>query len=137
MHNYIIIWKAKYLEGNAGSVDPSVFVLLLARADTKLAYNMPVRALAAEHVLVDDEALETDRPACVDAAGADTNLGAKAVAEAVGEARRRVHERARGVDATAERRCRGRVLGHDAVRVVRRVRVDVRHRCRERRHGEH
>ena len=56
---------------------------------------------------------------------ADAHLSTKAISEAVGEARARVDEHPRRVDAADERAGRLGVLGYDAVCVVRAVRVDV------------
>lgn len=82
-------------------------------------------ALAADLVLVDHEALEADGAAGVDLVGADADLGAEAVAHAVGEARGGVPVDARGVDAGHEplgARLRAR---QDDVRVLGAVGVDV------------
>lgn len=114
-----------------------VSFLSLARAE--LANDVALRAPAFEHVLVRDEPLEPDGSPCVNASGADPDLRAEAIAEAVREARTRIHERARRVDPAAECRCRRAVLSDDAVGVVRGVRVDEAHRVRERgrrAHGE-
>ena len=65
------------------------------------------------------------------------HLSTKAIAEPVGEARARVDEDARRVDAAHERAGRLGVLGYDAVGVVRAVSVDVRDGGGQRRHGAH
>ena len=114
-----------------------MFVLLLALADPKLAHHMALLPLAPHHVLVCDKPLQTDRSPCVYATGANADLCAEPVSESVREPRARVHERPRRVHAPAERRRGGLVLGDDAVRVVRRVRVDMADRGLERGHGEH
>ena len=61
----------------------------------------------------------------MDPPGANPHLGTKAISEAVGEARARIDEHARRVDAADERARGGGGLGDDAVGVVRAVRVDV------------
>ena len=73
----------------------------------------------------------------MDPPSADAYLSSKAITEAVGKPRARIHEHPRRVDATHERAARGSRLRHDAVCVVRAVRVDVRDRGSERLHGAH
>ena len=118
-------------------MDGLVRVLFLPRFPTKLADNVTLLALAPQNVLVRYEALESDRPTCVDPPRADAHLGTKAIAESVGEARARVDEHAGRVDAAHERAGRLGVLSYDAVRVVRAVRVDVRDGCGQGRYGAH
>ena len=84
-----------------------------------------VRRGRPQEPLVRQEARDADRAPRVDAAGRDAEFGAEAEAEAVGEARGRVVEDVRRVDEAQERVGDGRVLGDDALRVARRVRVDV------------
>lgn len=117
-------------------VDPSVFVLLLPLPNPKLADDVALFTLAPHHVLVRHKALQAHWAARVDPARADPDLRAEPIAEPVRKARAGVHERPRGVDAAAERRRGALVLGDDAVRVVRAVRVDVRDGGGERGHGE-
>ena len=103
-----------------------VRILPLALPAPELAHDVSVRALAPQHVLIRDEPLEPNGPPRVDPPRADPDLRAKAIPEAVGKARARVDEHARRVDAAHERAARVSRLRHDAVRVVRAVRVDVR-----------
>jgi hypothetical protein len=114
-----------------------VRILPLALPAPKLANDVPVRTLDPQHVLEGHESLEPDWPARVDPPRADADLGAKAIAEAVSEARTRVHEDARRGDAVHERAAYRSGLRHDAVGVVRTTRVDVRDRGGERRYGAH
>lgn len=92
-----------------------------------LAISQRDLAVAPELVLVDHEALKPDGAARVDLVGADADLGAEAVAHAVGHAGGRVPVDAGGVDAGHE--ALGEVLlrRQDRVRVLRPVRVDVGH----------
>lgn len=113
-----------------------MLVLLLASTHTKFADNVAVLAFTPEHVLVDDKALESDGAPCMYAPGADAHLRTKAVPEPICEPGAGVDKRPCRVDATTEDGSRILVLGDDAVRVVRRVSVDVRNCGRERRHGE-
>ncbi|CRK28412.1 hypothetical protein BN1708_004638 [Verticillium longisporum] len=83
-------------------------------------------AVAAQLVLVDHEALEADGPAGVDLVGADADLGAEAVAHAVGHARRRVPVAAGRVDGGHEALGGVGVGRQDEVRVLGRVGVNVR-----------
>ena len=124
-------------EGHSRSVDPPVLVPLLAFTRAELAHYMALLALASQHVLVRDEALQTHWPACVDASRTDADLRAKSIAEPVREPCARVHERPRRIHPSAERRRDRLVLSDDAVRVVRRVRIDVPDCGGNRRHGEH
>lgn len=117
-------------------VDLSVFVLLLPLADAKLADDVALVILAPHHVLVCHKALQTHWAARVDPACADPHLRAEPIPEPVRKARAGVHERPCGVDTAAERRRGAFVLGDDAVRVVRAVRVDVRDGGGEGGHGE-
>jgi hypothetical protein len=71
------------------------------------------------------EPLKADRPSGVRLAGRDADLGAKAVAEAVGEARARVDKDAGRIDPAAEALHARLVLGDDRVGVFGRVVVDV------------
>ena len=76
---------------------------------------------AAQDPLVGREALEPDRPARVELAGRDADLGAEAEAEAVGEARGAVPEDVGRVDGGEEALGGGAVLRDDGVGVVRAV----------------
>ena len=82
---------------------------------------------APDLVLVNHQALEADGATRVDLVGADADLGAEAVAHAVGEARGRVPVSSRAVDGRHE--ALGELLGRgqDGVGVVRAVLVDVGH----------
>jgi hypothetical protein len=105
--------------------DGLVRVLFLPGSPAKFPNDMALFVLAPQDVLVRHESLKPDRTTRVDPPGADPHLSTKAIPEAVGEARARVDEYARRVDAADERaRCVGG-LGDDAVGVVRAVRVDV------------
>ena len=98
---------------------------------------MSLLILTAQYILVRHEALESDRSTRVQAGSAHADLRAEAISEAIREARGRVHERARAVDALDEL---ARGLGgcrDDGIGVVRAVRVDVSYGCAERGHGEH
>lgn len=68
------------------SLNLPMLVSLLSLAGAELASDMALRAPAFEHVLVRDEPLEPDGPPRVDAPGADPDLRAEAVAEAVRKA---------------------------------------------------
>ena len=118
-------------------MDGLVRVLFLAVLAPKLPDDVTLLALAPQDILVRHEPLEPDRPTRVDPSRADAHLGAKAISEAVGEARARVDEHARRVDAAYERACGVGRLGDDAVGVVRAVLVDVRDGGAEGRHGAH
>ena len=82
-------------------------------------------ARAGEAVFVGDDAVQADRAAGVQLAGADANLGTEAVAEAVGEAGGTVVEDVGGVDLGEEARGGGGVAGDDGVGVVRAVLLDM------------
>ena len=112
-------------------------ILPLALPTPKLAHDVPIYALTPQYVLVRDEPLKPDGPASVDPPRADTDLSTKAIAETICKAGARVYEYARRVDTAYK--CAARCIGlrHDAVRVVRAVRVDVRNCSGERRHGAH
>jgi len=112
-------------------------VLFLPRLPTKLPNDMTARAPTPQNVLVRHESIKSDGPARVDAAGADPNFGAEAIAETVGEARARVDEDPGRVNAADEGAAGRRGLGNDAVGVVRAVRVDVRDGRGEGGYGEH
>lgn len=78
---------------------------------------------------------ESDRSACMRLARRDSDLGPEPVPEPVRKARARIDVHACGIDPATER---ARVLfrlGHDRVRVVGRVRVDVRDSGTEGRDG--
>ena len=124
-------------ERQFGCADRLVRILPLALPAPKLAHDVPIYPLTPQHVLVRDEPLEPDRSARVDPPRADADLSTKAIAEAVGEARARVYEHARRINAAHKRATSCSGLRHDAVRVVRAVRVDVRDRGGERRHDAH
>ncbi len=98
---------------------------------------MPVGPRALQHVLVDDQPLQTDWPACMNPARADPDFRFRpeTVPETVREARTCVDERSRRVHCLAKRGRRCRVLRHNAVRVVRRVRIDELHGRGERGHS--
>lgn len=89
-------------------------------------------ARAGEAVFVGDDAIEAHGTARVELAGADADLGAEAVAKAIGEARGAVVEDVGGVDFGEEARGGGGVLGEDGVSVVRAVLFDVAERGVER-----
>ena len=68
--------------------------------------------------LLRGEALDPDRPARMELVGADPDLGAETVLEAVGEAGRGIdHDRA-GIDLAQEALCTTQVLGDDGVGVL-------------------
>jgi hypothetical protein len=94
-----------FSERQFGCADRLVRILPLAPPAPKLAYDVPVCTLTPKHVLVRDKPLEPDWPARVDPPRADADLGAKAIAEAVSEARTRVHEDARPSRRRARTRC--------------------------------
>mmetsp|Transcript_2529 Transcript_2529/g.7933 ORF Transcript_2529/g.7933 Transcript_2529/m.7933 type:complete len:559 (+) Transcript_2529:22-1698(+) len=102
-----------------------VLVRVRLRAAAELGRRVAARRRGPQEPLVGEEAVDAHGPARVDAARRDAQLRAEAEAEAVGEARGRVVEDVRRVDEAQERVGDGRVLGDDALRVARRVRVDV------------
>ena len=62
-HRYIVIFvyvdRTHPSERDASHIDFGMLVLLLARTDPELTDDVPVRAFTTEHVLVNNEALET------------------------------------------------------------------------------
>ena len=123
-------------EWNRIGVDGRVLIPLLPLSAPKFPNDVPVLAFAPQHILVRDQALQSDRSARVYAPGADSHFGAEPIPEPVREARARVDEHARRVDAARERAGGGDVLGDDAVSVMRGMRVDVLHGGREGRQSE-
>ena len=112
-------------------------VLLFSGSLSKLADDMSILALASQDVLVRHQSVKSDGSTCVDAPGADPDLGTETISKAVGEARTRVDEHARRVDATdkgAARVCR---LGDDAISMVRAMLVDVGYGGSQGGHGAH
>ena len=71
------------------------------------------------------ELLGADRPARVEFAGGDSDLGAKAELAAIGKLRRGIVQHDRGIDLAEELRRGGRILGDDRIGVVRAVVVDM------------
>ena len=112
-------------------------VLLLVGSPPKLPDDVPILALASQNILIRHESVEPNRSARMDPPSANPHLGTEPVAKAVREARAGVHEHARRVDAAHEGATGCGRLGHDAVGVVRAVRVDVRHGGCEGGYGKH
>ena len=75
------------------------------------------------------ELLDADRPARMQAAGGDADLGAEAELAAVGELRRGIVQHDGRIDLAQEFLRRRRVRGDDRVGVVRAVMLDVRDRA--------
>src|ERR1700674_1974954 len=84
--------------------------------------------LAKELVLVNGEAFEAHWPARVQFSGADPDLRAQAVTEAVGESRGRVLKNIGCVDELHKPRRHIMALRHDGFRMPRSVPVDVLNR---------
>ena len=95
-----------------------MLVRLLPWSSAELANNVPVLALAPQHVLVDDQPFQPHGTPRVYPTSADTDLSAKTVSEPVREAGARVDERPCRVDASAECRRRGLVLRDDGLGVM-------------------
>jgi len=123
------------LEWNLVHLDGLVRVLFLPRAPTKFADDMTLLVLTSQNVLVSHESLEPHRSARMDPSSADPHLSTKSVTKTVSEARARVDEHARRIDAADE--CVDGIggLGDDAVGVMRAVHVDVRDGEHEGRYG--
>src|SRR5438034_245277 len=86
---------------------------------------------AVDAILEAGQLLGTNRPAGVEFAGGDADLGAEAELAAIGELRRRVMQHDRGVDLVEESLRSASVFGHDRIGVVRAVIVDMRDRLIE------
>jgi hypothetical protein len=112
-------------------------VLLLAGSPPDLPDDMPIFALASQNVLVRHQPVKSDGSARVDPPRADPHLRTEPIAKTVREARARVHEHSRRVDAVHEGVADGGRLGDDAVGMVRAVLVDVGDGGGEGGHGAH
>src|SRR2546425_605413 len=82
-------------------------------------------AAAEDHVLLRGEALEAHRAARMQLVGRNADLRAQAVLEAVGEARRSVHQYGARIDLAQETPGARFVFGDDRVGMLRSVPADV------------
>src|SRR5712675_2781908 len=83
---------------------------------------------AVDAIFETGQLLGADRTAGVKFSGGDADFGAEAEFAAVGKLRRCVMQHDRRIDLVEKFACRGRVLGHDRVGVVRAVIVNMRDR---------
>src|SRR5262245_9100379 len=88
--------------------------------------SRPDLSRAAHAILEAGELLDADRPARMEAAGGDPDLGAEAELAAVGELGRGVVQHNGGIDLAQELFGRALVLGDDGLGVVRAVALDMR-----------
>ncbi len=91
---------------------------------TKLPDNVSFVAFTPQHVLVDDQTLQSHRPSGMYSARANPHFRPKPESEAIREARAGVDKRASRIYAPCEYRRRQLVLGHDGICVMGRMRVD-------------
>src|SRR4029077_17870551 len=94
-------------------------------AETPPERSRPDLPRTAHAVFKGGQLLGADRPARVEAAGGDADLGAEAELAAVGELGRGVVQDDGGIDLVQEFLRRGAVLGHDRVGVVRAEALDM------------
>src|SRR5712671_1720765 len=97
----------------------------------------PGLAAAANDIFENRELLDANRPARMELAGADADLGAHAELPAIGELRRSIVHHNRRIERGEESLSCARILGDDGIGVLRAIGGDVANRFLHAAYGAH